>query len=467
MTVIVPIILCGGSGTRLWPLSRFNYPKQFLSLVTEQSLLQDTVNRLPLNCLAPILICNEDHRFIVAEQMRALNKTATILLEPEGRNTAPAITLGALQAIKENPEAMLLVLASDHVIEDTNIFHQTVQQAEMEAESNKLVTFGISPTTPETAYGYIKKGCKLNAYSYEVEEFVEKPNKKIAQIFLDKGEYLWNSGMFMFKATHYLRELKKYSPNTLNACENAMNQLKNDLDFLRIDKKAFLACENESIDNAIMEKAENVVVIPIKAGWSDIGSYQALANNAKHDDNQNVIKGDVIAIDTHNCYVHSTNKLVATLGVDNLIVVDTPDAVLIADKNKAQEIKKITKALKDDNRNENSLNNLVYRPWGKYNVVDRGNGFQVKKITINPGKKLSVQMHHHRAEHWIIVSGCAKVMIDKKVTLRTENQSAYIPAGVIHSLENPGKLLLELIEVQSGSYLEEDDIVRFEDTNFS
>jgi len=461
---IVPAIMCGGNGTRLWPLSRALFPKQFLPLFNDTSMLQDTLLRLPGHCSEPVFICNEEHRFLVAEQVRQLSATqGTILLEPEGRNTAPAIALSAINALAKNSDAMLLVLAADHVIKDTEAFHKVVAQASIAAEKGKLVTFGIVPTHAETGYGYIKKGSEQASGTFNVAQFVEKPNAQVAGDYLASGDYLWNSGMFLFKASRYLEELAKHRVDILENCQHAMKGVEQDLDFLRPNKAAFLACASESIDYAVMEKTDSAVVIPLDAGWSDVGSYSALWEVCDKNEDNNVLKGDVIAQHTTNSYIHSQNKLISTVGVDNLVIIDTPDAVLVADKDKVQEVKQIVEQLKKEQRSEAVLHREVYRPWGKYDSVDAGERFQVKRITVKPGAKLSVQMHHHRAEHWIVVSGTAKVTIDEKTVLLTENQSAYIPVGAVHALENPGKLPLEMIEVQSGSYLGEDDIVRFED----
>ena len=461
--IISPIIMCGGSGTRLWPLSRAQFPKQFIPLVNETSMLQDTLARLPSEHQAPVFICNEDHRFFVAEQVKQVQcDNATILLEPKGRNTAPAVALAALNALDKNEDALLLVLAADHVIENTEKFHQAVNIAAKSAAQGKLVTFGIVPTHAETGYGYIKQG-NAQGDVFEVAQFVEKPNKETAQQYLAAGDYLWNSGMFLFKASRYLEELEKFRPDILTACQQSMAKVEKDLDFTRPDREAFLQCADESIDYAVMEKTADAVVVPLDAGLSDVGSYSALWEVCQQNEQHNVIKGDVIAHDTYNSYIHSQNKLIATIGVNNLVVIDTPDAVLIADKNKVQNVKEIVNELKSLKRPEVNVHREVYRPWGKYDSVDTGERFQVKRITVNPGAKLSVQMHHHRAEHWIIVSGTAKVTLDDKTLLLSENQSTHIPIGVVHALENPGKLPLEMIEVQSGSYLGEDDIVRFED----
>jgi mannose-1-phosphate guanylyltransferase len=467
--IISPVIMCGGSGTRLWPLSRSQFPKQFLPLVNDTSMLQDTMARLPTQHKDPVFICNEDHRFLVAEQVKQVKcGKATILLEPQGRNTAPAVALAAINALESNSDALLLVLAADHVIKDTEKFHQAVGVATAAALQDKLVTFGIVPAQAETGYGYIKQGEEVKGDGkdsgvFTVAKFVEKPDEETAQSYLASGDYLWNSGMFLFKASRYLEELEKFRPDILASCQDAMTNVEKDLDFTRPDREAFLQCADESIDYAVMEKTLDAVVVPLDAGWSDVGSYSALWEVCEQDSDKNVIKGDVIAHDTSNSYLHSQNKLIATLGVDNLVVIDTPDAVLIANKDKVQNVKKIVNELKAQQRSEVSLHREIYRPWGKYDSVDNGERFQVKRITVNPGAKLSVQMHHHRAEHWIIVSGTAKVTLDNETILLSENQSTYIPIGVVHALENPGKLPLEMIEVQSGSYLGEDDIVRFED----
>jgi mannose-1-phosphate guanylyltransferase len=461
---IFPAIMCGGSGTRLWPLSRALFPKQFLPLVNETSMLQDTLKRLPQNSCEPVFICNEEHRFLVAEQVRQLSSGQhTILLEPEGRNTAPAVALAAINAVEKDENAMLLVLAADHVIQNTAAFYQAVETASVAAENGKLVTFGIVPTHAETGYGYIKKGKSQQNNTFDVADFVEKPTADVANKYLLSGDYLWNSGMFLFRAARYLEELKKYRPEILASCQQAMNEVESDFDFLRPNKTAFLACESESIDYAVMEKTDSAVVVPLDAGWSDVGSYSALWEVCSKDDNNNVLKGDVITQQSTNNYIHSQNKLIATVGVDNLVVIDTQDAVLVANKDKVQEVKKIVEHLKAEKRSEATLHREVYRPWGKYDSIDMGERFQVKRITVKPGAKLSVQMHHHRAEHWIVVSGTAKVTIAEETKLLSENQSVYIPIGAVHALENPGRLPLEMIEVQSGSYLGEDDIVRFED----
>ncbi len=463
MSKIFPTIMCGGSGTRLWPLSRSMYPKQFLSLTSELSMLQETLARLPDDIENTTCICNEEHRFLVAEQLRQVSQTAAILLEPEGRNTAPAIALAAFDIAKVTPDGLMLVLASDHVIKNKQAFHQAIDVATKAAEQDKLVTFGIVPTHAETGYGYIKQGSLIEDSFHEVAQFVEKPNKALAEKYLASGEYLWNSGMFMFKASTYLAALKQHRADIYDACQTAMANALPDLDFVRPDQAAFLGCPSESVDYAVMEKTNQAVVVPLDAEWSDVGSYSALWDVCQQDASGNVQKGDVLSVSTTNSYLHSENKLIATVGIDNLVVIDTPDAVMVANKDKVQEVKTIVEQLKLSNRPETSFHRKVYRPWGNYDSIDMGERFQVKRITVNPGAKLSVQMHHHRAEHWIIVSGTAKVTIDETTTLMSENQSAYIPIGAVHALENPGKVPLEMIEVQSGSYLGEDDIVRFED----
>ncbi|HDY93963.1 MAG TPA: mannose-1-phosphate guanylyltransferase/mannose-6-phosphate isomerase [Pseudoalteromonas sp.] len=462
---IVPVIMAGGSGTRLWPLSRSLFPKQFLSLATNQSMLQETLKRtFGLDTSKAVLLCNENHRFLVAEQLRSLNYTgARILLEPAGRNTAPALALAAFDIIDNRSDGVMMVMAADHVIEDTQAFEDAVKQAMPQALDNKLLTFGIVADKPEIGYGYIKRGEQVAESAFMVEQFVEKPDLQTAQAYLESGDYYWNSGMFLFKASAYLAELKKHAPAIYKACERAYQEKTEDLDFVRAGKESFLSSPDDSIDYAIMEQTSNAVVIPLDAGWSDIGSWSALWDIDAKDSNNNAINGDVILHDTQNSLVHSTNRLVTTVGLNNIVIVETKDAILVAEKDKVQDVKHIVKALKSKSRSEASNHREVYRPWGKYDSIDSGGRYQVKRITVKPGAKLSVQMHHHRAEHWIVVSGTAKVTNGDKDILLTENQSTYIPVGVIHALENPGKVDLELIEVQSGSYLGEDDIVRFED----
>ncbi|MDC9522782.1 mannose-1-phosphate guanylyltransferase/mannose-6-phosphate isomerase [Pseudoalteromonas sp. Angola-31] len=461
---LLPIIMAGGSGTRLWPLSRGNYPKQFLTLSGDYTMLQSTLNRLDgLVHSPPMLICNEEHRFIAAEQVRQLGVDHSgIFLEPVGRNTAPAIALSAFKALENGEDPLLLVLAADHVINDTGAFQQSIIQAATLAEQGKLVTFGIVGDKPETGYGYIKRGEQYQT-GFLVERFVEKPNKTTAQNYIKSGDYYWNSGMFLFKASRYLDELKAFRPDIYATCNKAMQVQNDDMDFVRVDKAAFEACPDESIDYAVMEHTKDAVVVPMDAGWSDVGGFAALWEVSPQDENGNVFKGDVKAVDTKHTLVFGADKLVATVGVEDLVIVNTKDAVLVAHKDKSQHVKAIVQQLKDEQRSEAKLHREVYRPWGKYDSVDNGERFQVKRITVKPGAKLSVQMHHHRAEHWVVVSGTAKVQIDNTEQYVTENESVYIPITAVHALENPGKVDLELIEVQSGSYLGEDDIVRFED----
>ena len=476
--MILPVIMAGGSGTRLWPLSRSNYPKQFLALGCgknpEQTMLQQTISRLNgLNNQPSMLICNEEHRFIAAEQVRQLGaEHGGIFLEPVGRNTAPAIALAAIHALEEaenGEDPVLLVLAADHVINDEAAFQASVKQAYVHASNDKLVTFGIVANQPETGYGYIKRGAEINnENAFLVSNFVEKPDLATAEAYVSSGEYYWNSGMFMFKASRYVDVLKEHNPEIYNACVKAMKVQNPDMDFVRVDKDAFMACPDDSIDYAVMEPlcAQNngeVVVVPMDAGWNDVGGFAALLDVMPQDDKGNAFTGDVESVNTKNTLVMSEDKLVTTVGVEDLVIVNTKDAVLVAHKNEAQHVKSIVNQLKSNNRTEATIHREVYRPWGKYDSVDSGERFQVKRITVKPGAKLSVQMHHHRAEHWIVVSGMARVTIDETEQYVSENQSVYIPITAVHALENPGKVDLELIEVQSGSYLGEDDIVRFED----
>lgn len=506
---LIPVIMAGGSGTRLWPLSRTAFPKQFLSLGYDMTMLQQTVARLDglsslsgLNDAAPIVITNEEHRFLVAEQLRQMDVQGSILLEPVGRNTAPAIALAAFQAIRDvdsrlrgNDEKesgngsiesapVLLVLAADHVIKDTDAFQKAAAALLPEVQAGKFGTLGIVPTEAATGYGYIKAGAIRvdigNSGLFAVEQFVEKPDATTAQGYLDSGKYYWNSGMFMVRADRYLEELKRFSPEMYAACEAAMANTQQDLDFIRVDKEAFVKCPDDSIDYAVMEPLcsqdngsqagePQVVVAPLDAGWSDVGSWSALWEIAEKCEHGNAIlhagkgTGDTILNDTRNSLVSTSDRLVTTLGVDDLIIVDTKDALLIAHKDKVQDVKKIVAEIKARGGQQHHQHREVYRPWGVYDSIDNGERYQVKRITVKPGAKLSVQMHHHRAEHWVVVSGTAKVTNGDKTFLVTENESTFIPIGQIHALENPGKVELEMIEVQSGSYLGEDDIVRFED----
>jgi len=464
--MLLPVIIAGGSGSRLWPLSRQLNPKQFLALTDAQlSMLQSTIRRLDgLEAGLPLLICNEQHRFLAAEQLRQLGmEQASILLEPVGRNTAPAIALAALQATQEGDDPILLVLAADHLIQDVDAFHSSIQAAMPFAIGGKLVTFGIVPTNPETGYGYIEKGKELGEGGFAVNRFVEKPSLDIAEEYLASGEYFWNSGMFMFRASRYLDELERHQPSILAACRQALAAGTQDMHFVRVDAATFAACPEDSVDYAVMEKTNDAVMVPLDAGWSDVGSWSALWEASKKDAEGNVFKGDVLDHATRNSFVQADSRLVATLGVEDLVIVETKDAVLVAHKNQVQDVKKLVERIKADNRHEHLNHREVYRPWGVYDAIDSGHRYQVKRITVQPGAKLSVQMHHHRAEHWVVVSGTARVTNGDKTYLVTENQSTYIPVGQVHALENPGVIPLELIEVQSGSYLGEDDIVRFED----
>ncbi len=476
--MIIPVIMAGGSGTRLWPLSRTAFPKQFIALTSSLTMLQETAARInglsgSVPQAAPMVICNEEHRFLVAEQMRQQNLHPSILLEPVGRNTAPAIALAAIKAVESDKDSVLLVLAADHVIEDVEAFQQCVKSLLPEVQAGKFGTLGIVPTEAATGYGYIKADASSEGLSC-VSEFVEKPDAETAAKYVADG-YLWNSGMFLIRADRYLEELKNFRTDIYDACVKSMANTQQDLDFVRVDTEAFEACPDESIDYAVMEplavKGE-VIVAPLDAGWNDVGSWSALWEIADKDEQGNVVAGqdeeNFILHNSTNCYAYGSShegaqKLITTLGVDNLVIVDTPDALLVANKDKVQDIKKIVAQIKESGRTQHHQHRKVYRPWGIYDSIDNGERYQVKRITVKPGAKLSVQMHHHRAEHWIVVSGTAKVTNGENTFLVTENESTYIPIGQVHALENPGVLPLEMIEVQSGSYLGEDDIVRFED----
>ncbi|WP_372157623.1 mannose-1-phosphate guanylyltransferase/mannose-6-phosphate isomerase [Xanthomonas campestris pv. fici] len=463
MSDVLPIILSGGSGTRLWPLSRESYPKQFLPLVGDKSMLQSTwLRAAPVAGHAPIVVANEEHRFMAAEQLQQLGvKPSAILLEPKGRNTAPAIAVAALEATRDGADPLLLVLPSDHVIGNEAAFQAAVKEAAEAAAQGKLVTFGIKPTAPETGYGYIKAGAGTGASA--VERFVEKPDLATAQSYLASGEYYWNSGMFLFRASRYLEELRKFHPAIADACQKAWENGKRDADFTRLDKDAFAASPSDSIDYAVMEKTADAVVVPLDAGWNDVGSWSSLLDVSSQDAQGNAHHGDVIQLDCQNTYAYGS-RLIAMVGLEDVVVVETPDAVLVGHRDRIQEVKDVVSQIKTAGRSEATWHRKVYRPWGAYDSIDMGQRHQVKRITVKPGAVLSLQMHHHRAEHWIVVSGTAEVTRGEEVLLLTENQSTYIPLGVTHRLRNPGKLPLELIEVQSGSYLGEDDIVRFEDT---
>lgn len=462
MQDILPVILSGGSGTRLWPLSRESYPKQFLPLTGEDSLLQATWKRVAtLTTCRPIVVGNVDHRFMIAEQLREAGVTpASILLEPVGRNTAPAIAVAALEATITGEDALLLVLPSDHLIQQVEAFHAAVRAATAAAEAGQLVTFGVVPTSPETGYGYIKATEGSGARA--VERFVEKPDLATAQDYVASGQYFWNSGMFLIRASRYLEELERLAPDMLAACRDALTKARRDEDFVRLDTEAFAGCPADSIDYAVMEHTPHAAVVPLDAGWSDVGSWGALWEVSPKDAQGNAHRGDVIAIDCRNTYAHG-QRLITLIGLEDVVVVETDDALLVGRRDQLQKVKDLVGTLKSDGRSHAVWHRKVYRPWGAYDSIDSGERFQVKRITVKPGGSLSLQMHHHRAEHWIVVSGTARVTRGEEVLLLTENQSTYIPLGVMHRLENPGKLPLEMIEVQSGSYLGEDDIVRFED----
>lgn len=460
---MIPVILSGGSGTRLWPLSREAFPKQFLALVGERSMLQDTWARVaPLATAAPVVVANEEHRFMVAEQLRESGcEGATILLEPAARNTAPAIAVAALEAMRDGADPLLLVLPSDHVITDAAAFRAAVTAAAGAAEQGALVTFGIIPTGPETGYGYVR--AEAGEGVRRVLQFVEKPDAATAQGYVASGDYFWNSGMFLFRASAFLAELEAHQPAMLAACRDALAKARRDEDFVRLDKAAFSASPSDSIDYAVMEKTAAAAILPIHVGWNDVGSWSALWEVAEQDGDGNAHHGDVIAQDCRNTLAWGDGRLLALLGLEDVVVVDTADAVLVAHKDKVQEVKGIVGQLKQGGRSEPTWHRKVYRPWGHYDSIDMGERFQVKRISVKPGAQLSLQMHHHRAEHWIVVSGTGRVTRGDETIILSENQSTYIPLGVKHRLENPGVVPLELIEVQSGSYLGEDDIVRFED----
>ncbi len=469
-STLVPVILCGGTGTRLWPLSRATYPKQYWALAGggEETLLQQTHQRLEglVGLAPPLLICNEDHRFIVAEQMRQIGvDPAAILLEPVGRNTAPAVAVAALKATARGDDPLLLVLAADHVIRDASRFRDAVEAGMAAAEAGQLVTFGIVPTAPETGYGYIEAAQALAGAGAPVPiaRFVEKPDRATAEQFLATGRFTWNSGMFLFKASAILAELERLAPEVVSACRSALEHDAADLDFLRLERGAFAGCPNVAIDVAVMERTDRGAVLPLEAGWSDVGSWSALWETADQDSDGNVLRGRVISEGSRNCYLRSEHRLVVGLGVEDLVVVETDDVVLVAHRNRAQDVKTVVGQLEAAGARESKAHRKIYRPWGSYDGVTEGGRWQVKKIVVNPGASLSLQMHHHRAEHWIVVAGTAVVEKNGVEELVGENQSTYIPLGCRHRLSNPGKIPVEMIEVQSGPYLGEDDIVRFED----
>ncbi|MDY1546808.1 mannose-1-phosphate guanylyltransferase/mannose-6-phosphate isomerase [Luteibacter sahnii] len=465
--MLTPLILSGGSGTRLWPISRRNLPKQFLSLAGSDTLFQQTLRRamaLP-GATSPIVVASDEQRFLAAEQLQELGiEKPGILLEPVARNTAPAIAVGALEALARDPDPILLVLPADHLVTDTAAFADAVARAMPLATDGWLVTFGIRPDRPETGFGYIRRGADLGQQVFRVEEFVEKPVLDVARSYVDSGRYDWNSGMFLFRASRYLEELQEHAPAMLAAARKAYENANTDLDFTRLQADAFATAPSDSIDYAVMEKTSRAAVVPVSCGWSDIGSWDALWLAAERDGDGNHLEGDVIAVDTKGSFIRSHERhLVATIGLDDVVVVTTPDATLVARRDASQHVKNIVEQLKSAGRSEHDLHRVVRRPWGSYDSLEAGERFQVKRIMVKPGASLSLQMHHHRAEHWIVVKGVAEVTCDDKVFLLAENQSTYLPLGSRHRLRNPGKVPVELIEVQSGSYLGEDDIVRFDD----
>ena len=462
--MILPIILSGGSGTRLWPLSRKLYPKQFINLINETSLFQDTILRLPANLENPIVVCNEEHRFIAAEQLRQINKNSNgIILEPEGKNTAPAIALAALHELNNNRDPILFVLSSDHIIQDENIFHQSIEVAKLLAKENKLVTFGAKAEKADTGYGYIEVDNSNYKDSFNIKSFIEKPNLKNANKYIELGNYFWNTGIFMFKASKYLNELKKFEPKIFECCFDSINKESSDKDFIRINKDIFSKCQKKSIDYAVMEKTKDGMVVPLNSYWSDVGSWDRLLEVNPKDENGNFCEGDVLIDGVKNSFIQSTNRLVSVVGVSDLVVVETKDSILITEKNHSNKISNIVDKLKHQKRVESDIHTKVYRPWGFYDSIDSGDGFQVKKLQVNSGAKLSLQKHQYRSEHWIVISGEATVTCGKNIFKLIRNESTFIPQGELHRLENKGKNPLEIIEVQTGSYLGEDDIRRIED----
>lgn len=467
--MIVPVILAGGSGTRLWPLSRQHYPKQLLKLFGDKTMLQQTILRLTglPDLASPIVVCNVEHRFMVAEQLNEIGITdAAIILEPIARNTAPALALAALQAKENDPNSTLLVLSADHMIRDVEEFQRVAKAAVAAAAKNHIVTFGVQPTHPETGYGYIKthKAPSDQVEAYVVEQFVEKPNLEKAKSYLAEGCYYWNSGMFVFKTDVFLDELSACSPDVVASAEQSRKLAVRDLDFIRVDKDAFASSPNISIDYAVMEKSKNVVCVPLDAGWSDVGDWKSYWDVSQKDESGNSFIGDSIDVGSTNTLVFSQDKLVATLGVDNLMIINTPDAVLVADKSQAQQVKAIISQIEKQNRSEHMQHREIYRPWGCYDAIDNGDRYQVNRIRVKPGASLSLQLHHHRAEHWIVVKGTALVQKGDEIMLLSENESTYIPVGTRHRLSNPGKIPLEIVEVQSGPYLDDDDVIRYEDS---
>lgn len=464
--MIIPVILAGGSGTRLWPLSRKLHPKQVLALLGDRTLVQETVLRLRgLDAAAPVVICNDEHRFIVAEQLRDLGEhPAALILEPVARNTAPAVAVAALYALAQSPDATLLILPADHLITDSSAFHTAVVQAVDYAHDGHLVTFGIIPAAPETGYGYIMQGAAMpHGPGRKIQRFVEKPDTVTAEGYVRSGQYFWNSGMFVLRADAVLAELTRFAPEIVRGCRESLEKAVSDLDFLRLDHDAFAACPEDSIDYAVMERTDRGVVVPLSCGWSDLGSWDALWQAGEKDDDGNVTRGDVLLCDVRDSFLHAETRLLAAVGLENHIVVETSDAVLVSPRDRVQEVKKLVDRLKAQNRVEAVSHKKVFRPWGHYESIGQGERYQVKRITVTPGHVLSLQKHFHRAEHWVVVRGTAVVTRDGEEILVRENESVYLPLGAVHRLANPGRIPLELIEVQVGGYLGEDDIVRFED----
>ena len=462
--MIVPVILSGGSGKRLWPLSRTLFPKQFINLISDTTPFQDTILRLPEDISDPLVICNEEHRFLVAEQLRQIKANNNgIILEPIGKNTAPAIALAALNLSNSNQDPMLLVLSTDLQISNIKSFHKSIKTAKTLVEQGKMVALGVRPTKPETGYGYIEFDNSHKAEYYDIKSFKEKPSLEIAKNYFDSGNYYWNSGIFMFKASVYLNELEKFEPEILSACKKSYKNSYKDLDFVRLDNEKFIKCPEKSIDYAVMEKTKEAIVVPLESNWSDIGSWEMLWEMKQKDSNNNVSKGYVILYEVKNSYIHGSNRLVVAIGVSNLFIIDTQDALLVSDKKDTQSIKNIVEKLNKNDRSESINHRIVYRPWGHFDSIDYGKGFQVKRICVNPGAKISLQKHQHRAEHWVVVKGVALITCGNQVFELKENQSTYIPKGEIHRLENCEETPLEIIEIQTGKYLGEDDIIRLED----
>ena len=470
---MIPVILSGGSGTRLWPVSRKSHPKQFWPLVSEASMLEETCRRLGTRngSQTPIVVCNEEHRFFVAQQLQHRGITgASIILEPVGRNTAPAVAVAAFHALEARksdtePDPILAVFPADHTIRDTEAFLDVLEAGNTLARQGHLVTFGIVPRYPETGYGYIQGGGALGAVpsALSIKRFVEKPDLPTAEDYVASGDFFWNSGMFMFRASRFLDELRKFAPEMAAQAEHAYQMAKRDMDFIRLESEAFGACPADSVDYAVMEKTGSGVVVPMDAGWNDVGAWSALWEIGEKDEDGNVKEGDVLTVDSRNCYLRSEGRLIATVGLDDHVVVETPDVVLVARRDKVQNVKELVERMSEQHRAEVEVHSRVYRPWGCFQGVDRSDRYQVKRITVNPGASISLQMHHHRAEHWIVVKGTARITRGEETFLLSEDQSTYIPIGERHRLENPGQIPLEIIEVQSGGYLGEDDIVRFED----